>query len=188
MTYSLLASGERYTIGKPDQCSFDIDDIAIGLARTCRFNGQFSRFEDSIYNVAEHSLIVDDIVHHFFGEEKARPWGLMHDAPESIIGDMITPVKRHCPNFEVEEELMAEHIRDLYDIPFGPEIQRIVHKADMLAFAMEAEALTGKSAQDWGFPRPPISLQQLYGDNWAPMGVKAARDAFKARASLFFGV
>ncbi|WNL50690.1 HD superfamily hydrolase [Ruegeria phage RpAliso] len=185
--YTILASGERYFIERPEDCAFNIEDIATGLSRQCRFNGQFAKFSDSIYAVTQHSILVDDIVNKLFEVREARPWAIAHDAMEGILGDIISPVKFFCPEFSEIEDKGADLLRDYYAVPYDDSIRDIVHKADILACAMEAEALTDIPAVDWGLPKPPISMQQLYGDDWKPMGILESREAFLVRWSEVIG-
>lgn len=185
--YTLLMTGEKYFINFPEECSFDLRALATGMARTCRFNGQFSKFEDDIYAVAQHSVLVDDLVNHIFGVPRARGWAIMHDAPEGIIGDLISPVKALCPEFSSHEDRMAGAMRSTYGVEYDAEVIKVVHKADLMACAMEAEALTDIPASEWGLSSPPISMEQMY-PNWRPWGVKEGRDLYEARVREIFNM
>ena len=87
-----MISGRRLDLLDPSPLDVEISDIAHGLARVSRWNGQ--TFGDHPFSVAQHSLIVEDI---FRRLGKATPlecqMALLHDAPEYVIGDMISPVK-----------------------------------------------------------------------------------------------
>lgn len=178
--FTLLSSGERFYTEHPDKSNYTLRDLATGLSRQCRFNGQFPRYEDEIYSVAQHSVLVDDIVNILFGVQEARPWAIAHDAPEGIIGDIITPVKKYCPPFyEIEDRLEAD-MRKRFRVPVDDRIRDIVHKADLMACSMEAEELSGIKAEVWGLPKISISIRQLYPDFrcWRP---KEAREHFETR-------
>ncbi|MFA6168376.1 MAG: hypothetical protein WC700_17265 [Gemmatimonadaceae bacterium] len=76
-----------------------IDDIARGLAMQCRFNGHVKEF----YSIAEHSVRVSHVV-----PPEHALWGLLHDAAEAYIGDMVRPLKTQMPAFrECEAAIMA---------------------------------------------------------------------------------
>lgn len=172
--FTLLASGERFYTLHPDQSMYTLDDIAIGLSRQCRFNGQFSRYEDEIYSVAQHSVLVDDIVNILYGMPEARPWAIAHDCPEGIIGDIITPVKKYLPTFyEIEDDLEGD-FRMRYSVPVDDRIRDIVHRADLFACSMEAEELSGIPAEQWGLPKVTMTLRQIYPDFrcWRPREAK----------------
>jgi hypothetical protein len=84
----------------PDIEVLRIKDIAHALAQQARFNGHASRF----YSVAEHSVLVSKLV-----SDEFAMWGLMHDAPEYILGDVVTPLKAKLPDFQkLENEWMHE--------------------------------------------------------------------------------
>jgi len=109
-----MLSGRRLDLLDPTPMDIEIEDIAHGLAFVARWNGQTRG--DYAYSVAEHSLLVEQI----FGQmQPAAPvkWrlaALLHDAPEYVIGDMISPVKAAVgPGYEtLDDRLMAAiHIR-----------------------------------------------------------------------------
>jgi len=172
--FTLLASGERFYTEHPELSNYTLGDFAIGLARTCRFNGQYGKYEDDIYSVAQHSVLVDDIVNILFGVPEARPWAIIHDGPEGIIGDVITPVKKYCPPFyEIEGRLETDMLRR-HSVFVDDRIRDIVHKADLMACAMEAEELSGIPAVEWGLPTVTVTIRQMYPDFrcWRPREAK----------------
>ena len=88
-----MLSGRRLDLLDPTPLDIEITDIAHGLAFVARWNGQTQG--DWPYSVAEHSLLVEDILARLHPEIENR-WrlaALLHDAPEYVIGDMISPVK-----------------------------------------------------------------------------------------------
>lgn len=85
----MLASGNRFDLLDPEASEFDIFDIAHGLANVCRYAGQCRSF----YSVAEHSILVSEIVPSFAFE------ALMHDAAEAFIGDITRPLKALLPEY-----------------------------------------------------------------------------------------
>src|SRR5882724_8916844 len=87
-----MLSGRRLDLLDPSPLDVEIEDIAHGLARVARWNGQTKG--PNIYSVAQHSLLVEVIAHQSVRlDRKRRLSVLLHDAPEYVIGDMITPFK-----------------------------------------------------------------------------------------------
>ena len=87
-----MLSGRRLDLLDPSPLDIEIEDIAHGLARVARWNGQTKG--PNIYSVAQHSLLVEVIAHQSVRlDRKRRLSVLLHDAPEYVIGDMITPFK-----------------------------------------------------------------------------------------------
>src|SRR6266513_1856482 len=88
-----MLSGRRLDLLDPSPLDVEIEDIAHGLARVARWNGQTAG--DHAYSVAQHSLLVERIVCLQLGECTAelRLATLLHDAPEYVIGDLISPFK-----------------------------------------------------------------------------------------------
>lgn len=87
-------TGATINVLDPQPGDIHLEDIARGLSKLCRFNGQSNDF----YSVAEHSVLVARLI----GESTEAPvhsqtyrWALLHDAAEAYIGDMISPVKHH---------------------------------------------------------------------------------------------
>jgi len=114
----------------PDLDVLRIKDIAHALAQQARFNGHASRF----YSVAEHSVLVSKLV-----EPQFAMWGLMHDAPEYILGDVVTPLKAKLPDFQkLENEWMREiALRYIPDDRSWGHVPDEVRAADKLALEVE---------------------------------------------------
>lgn len=118
--------------------SIDIEDIAHGLAYQCRFNGQTKSF----YSVAQHSLLVADML-----PDTLKLAGLLHDAAEAYVGDMVKPLKLFIPEYEkIEKQVTCEIMRffNLEDC-HQPEIK----KADMVLLATEKRDLMPNSTEPW---------------------------------------
>lgn len=114
-------SGKKFNFLNPDPATIDIQDIAHGLAKTCRFGGQCRVF----YSVAEHSVL---LMRH--AEQKNKrgdltltPQDLMvallHDASEAYMGDVVRPLKQHLPDFMAIESKIIEVIYRKYNLPPG---------------------------------------------------------------------
>ena len=118
--------------------SIHIEDIAHGLAYQCRFNGQTNAF----YSVAQHSLLVAEML-----PDSLKLAGLLHDAAEAYIGDMVKPLKRFIPEYQNIEKQVTGEIRRFFhleDISY-PEIK----EADMILLATEKRDLMPNSTEPW---------------------------------------
>jgi uncharacterized protein len=143
-----MLSGRRLDLLDPTPFDIEVEDIAHGLAFVARWNGQTRG--DWPYSVAEHSLLVEEIFC------RANPgvaprWqlaALLHDAPEYVIGDMISPVKAAVgPGYgDLDVRLTAAvHLR--FGLPAvlpGP-IKKAIKAADKVSAWMEAVAIAGFS-------------------------------------------
>ena len=109
-----MLSGRRLDLLDPTPVDIEIEDIAHGLAFVARWNGQTNG--DFAYSVAEHSLLVEEIFGRIAPKAPAK-WrlaALLHDAPEYVIGDMISPVKSAVgPDYGALDDRLAAaiHIR-----------------------------------------------------------------------------
>ena len=142
-----MLSGRRLDLLDPTPVDIEIIDIAHGLAFVARWNGQTRG--DWPYSVAEHSLLVEQI----FGRMGAfaPKWqlaALLHDAPEYVIGDMISPVKAAVgPGYgELDLRLTAAvHLRFGLPAVLPAPIKKAIKAADKLSAWMEAVAIAGFS-------------------------------------------
>jgi 5'-deoxynucleotidase YfbR-like HD superfamily hydrolase len=142
-----MLSGRRLDLIDPSPLDVEISDIAHGLARVARWNGQTKGPE--IFSVAQHSLLVEAL---FAADadgppsDRERLAALLHDAPEYVIGDMISPFKASIGGDyrRVEARLMrAIHIRfGLVGDP-PPDLLKRIKAADRISAYMEAIALAG---------------------------------------------
>lgn len=150
-TRQRMLSGRELDLIEPSPIDVEITDIARGLARASRWNGQ--TIGEHTWSVAQHSVLVVEIMKGF----KPRPSssillaGLLHDAPEYVIQDLISPLKAAVGDVfkEVEDRLMcAIHTRFGLPPRPAPEIKALIKKADLIAAATEAVALAGFSAAE----------------------------------------
>src|SRR5215470_11537628 len=154
-----MLSGRRLDLLDPSPLDVEIEDIAHGLARVARWNGQTKGA--NIYSVAQHSLLVETIAHQSARlDRKHRLAVLLHDAPEYVIGDMITPFKAVIGDTykAVEARLLAAiHVR--FGLPVTPsaELLGIIKGADRAAAYLEATRLAGFAAAEARrfFGQPP---------------------------------
>lgn len=141
-----MLSGRRLDLLDPTPMDIEIEDIAHGLAFVARWNGQTRG--DYAYSVAEHSLLVEQI---FTKMNPSTPvkWqlaALLHDAPEYVIGDMISPVKAAVgPGYEtLDDRLMAAiHIRFGLPAQVPTAIKKQIKKADKVSAWLEAIQIAG---------------------------------------------
>lgn len=155
-----MLSGRRLDLLDPSPLDIEIEDIAHGLARVARWNGQTSG--EHAFSVAEHSLLVERIVTEL--EPKTgrdfRLAALIHDAPEYVIGDLISPFKAALSldyrAFEAKL-LAAIHLRFGLPAELPSEIAKLVKRADKIAAYFEATGLAGFSRAEarrfFGQPR-----------------------------------
>lgn len=154
-----MLSGRRLDLLDPSPLDVEIEDIAQGLSRVARWNGQTSG--DWAFSVAQHSLLVERIVRRL--EPKlSQSWrlaALLHDAPEYVVGDLITPFKAAVgPGYkQLEHRLMqAVHLRFGLPALLPERITVLIKRADGIAAYMEATQLAGfeRPAADKIFTRP----------------------------------
>ena len=174
-----MLSGRRLDLIDPSPVDVEIADIAHGLARVARWNGQTRGPE--IFSVAQHSLLVEAL---FAAQPEStasmRLAALLHDAPEYVIGDMISPFKAAIGGDyrRVEARLMqAIHIRfGLPAIP-APELAKRIKAADRVSAYMEATGLAGFAAGEARklFGAPDFSLARFaaYLEAMRPADVEA---------------
>jgi 5'-nucleotidase len=143
-----MLSGRRLDLLDPTPLDVEIEDIAHGLAFVARWNGQ--TLGDFAYSVAEHSLLVEELFGRIAPAASAR-WrlaALLHDAPEYVIGDMISPVKAAVgPGYgALDDRLMAAiHLRFGLPAVIPVRIKRQIKKADRISAWMEATQIAGFS-------------------------------------------
>jgi len=179
-----MLSGRRLDLLDPSPLDVEIGDIAHGLARVARWNGQTSG--DHAFSVAQHSLLVEEIFAATFAEATAadRLAALLHDAAEYVIGDMISPFKSVVGGGYKDVERRLQHA---IHIRFGllPETEettrKAIKRADQIAAYFEATELAGFSATEavryFGRPRGIASGRF----DFAPHSVKSVEKAFLKR-------
>lgn len=143
-----MLSGRRLDLLDPTPMDIEIEDIAHGLAFVARWNGQ--TIGDWPYSVAEHSLLVEQIFTRQNPGIGAR-WrlaALLHDAPEYVLGDMISPVKAAIGQGygELDRRLTAAiHLRFGLPAALPVAIKKAIKSADIISARLEAEQIAGFS-------------------------------------------
>jgi uncharacterized protein len=183
-----MLSGRRLDLLNPSPLDVELDDIAHGLARVARWNGQTSG--DHIFSVAQHSLLVEAIADHL-DPGMSRNWRLatlLHDAPEYVIGDIISPFKAVIGD---QYKVIEGRLLGAIHIHFGlsPEpasvLKRFIKRADRQAAYLEATHLAGFAREEaikfFGRPEPLPRTILSYLEPW-PIGV--AEERFQERVMV----
>ncbi|PSJ61276.1 HD family hydrolase [Pseudaminobacter soli (ex Li et al. 2025)] len=179
-----MLSGRRLDLLDPSPLDVEISDIAHGLARVARWNGQTEG--DNAFSVAQHSLLVEAI---FSAQAKndnpdEQLAALLHDAPEYVIGDMISPFKSVVGGGYKQVELRLQraiHIRFSLPPDISERLKKEIKRADQVAAYFEATRLAGFTVQEatkfFGRPRG-ISAEAF---DLACRPAKAVQNAFLDR-------
>src|SRR3712207_6481095 len=156
-----MLSGRRLNLLDPSPLDVELDDIAHGLARVARWNGQ--TVGGHIFSVAQHSLLVEAIAAHV-DSSMSREWRLavlLPDAPEYVIGDLISPFKAVIGDaYKTIEAGLLEAIHLPFGLPAQPAaaLKRFIKQADRQAAFLEATHLAGFSREEaikyFGRPEP----------------------------------
>jgi len=179
-----MLSGRRLDLLDPSPLDVELEDIAHGLARVARWNGQTRG--NHAFSVAQHSLLVEQVTAHLLPSPSLtdRLYALLHDGPEYVIGDMISPFKAVMGGSykEVESRLQrAIHLRVGLAGEAPEKLKKIIKKADSMVAFFEATELAGFAAGEAArfFGRPSgISADQL---ELEPMATPKAQDRFLSR-------
>lgn len=184
-----MLSGRRLDLLNPSPLDIEVADIAHGLARVARWNGQ--TVGNHAFSVAQHCLLVERLV----GDLRpnlAKPLrlaALLHDAPEYVIGDLISPFKAAVgidyKDFEIKL-LGAIHLR--FGLPaFLPKnVSTLIKKADTIAAFHEATQLAGfelaEARRFFGLPPKTLKTPRLN-----PLSVSDAQAQFLSRFERLCG-
>src|SRR5512139_2363029 len=181
-----MLSGRRLDLLDPSPLDVEVDDIAHGLARVPRWNGQTQG--GHIFSVAQHSLLVEALARAKVPrlDRNGRLAILLHDAPEYVIGDMISPFKAVIGGSykAVEKRLLtAIHIRFGLPASLPEEFTARIKAADAGAAYLEATRLAGfKDAEARKFfGRRPDMLETAVTDFLTPWPAGKAEKRFLAR-------
>ena len=180
-----MLSGRRLDLLDPSPLDIEIEDIAHGLARVARWNGQ--TIGPCIFSVAQHSLLVEKIAEALepgIGRGE-RLFMLLHDAPEYVIGDMISPFKAAIGDgYKAVENRILGAILLRFSLPATPEpdVARLAKRADRTAAFFEAITLAGftRAEAERIFGRPVIS-PHAFQDIMEPLAADAAQTQFLRR-------
>ena len=159
-----MLSGRRLNLLDPSPLDIEIGDIAHGLERVARWNGQTKGTH--AFSVAQHSLLVERLVGDLSPRltREARLMALLHDAPEYVVGDLISPFKAAVGiNYKVLEEKLqiAVHLRFGLPAHVPPALKALLKRADLISAYHEASQLAGFDEAEARhlFGRPPTRLR-----------------------------
>lgn len=183
-----MLSGRRLDLLDPVPADIAIEDIAHGLARVARWNGQ--TLGAQVFSVAQHSLLVEDLAESLAPglDGSARLQLLLHDAPEYVVGDLISPFKAVVGDgYRIVEQRLMRAIR----IRFGlgePDAQlfALVKTADRVAAFLEAVTLAGFSEAEAEqlFGGDPCAVSEEARRLLVPMATGEAEAAFLNRFAV----
>ena len=179
-----MLSGRRLDLLDPTPLDIEITDIAHGLAFVARWNGQTQG--DWPYSVAEHSLLVEDILGRLNPgiETRWRLAALLHDAPEYVIGDMISPVKAALgAEYGRMDERLTAAVHRRFGLPASlpAAIKVKIKTADRISARLEAVQIAGFTAPEAKqlFPLQNASILSVLHIKIRPPA--EAREAFLQR-------
>jgi uncharacterized protein len=186
-----MLSGRRLDLLDPSPLDIEVEDIAHGLARVARWNGQTHGAH--IFSVAQHTLLVEAVLRTQSPriDQQVRLAAMLHDAPEYVIGDMISPFKAVIGgSYKVVEKrlLAAIHIRFGLPAVLPDEIEQQIKAADMGAAYLEATHLAGFSQAEAKrlFGRDPKLPPASERDYVTPWSAGRAEKQFLARFKTLF--
>lgn len=146
-----MLSGRRLDLINPSAMDIEIEDIAHGLSRVARWNGQ--TIGEHAFSVAQHSVIVEDICR-TLEPHADRQWllaALLHDASEYVVGDMISPFKNALGiNYRAFEDKLMQAIHIRFGLPaeITPQMKKFIKRADKICAYLEATQIAGFSHEE----------------------------------------
>jgi len=177
-----MLSGRRLDLLDPSPLDIEIEDIARGLARVARWNGQTSG--DHAFSVAEHSVVVEQIFAQLYPKAPAaaRMTALLHDAAEYVIGDMISPFKAALGyDYRAFEQRLDEAVNRRFGLPekTPARLKKQIKRCDVICAWFEAVQIAGFTEEeaDQFFIRPPKGIDVVID----PKSVVNAEALFMAR-------
>jgi 5'-deoxynucleotidase YfbR-like HD superfamily hydrolase len=186
-----MLSGRRLDLLDPSPLDVELADIAHGLARVARWNGPTEGAH--IFSVAQHTLLVEALLRARSPrlERRWRLAALLHDAPEYVVGDMISPFKAVIGDSykAVEKRLLAAiHIRFALPSELPPAITEHIKAADQGSAYLEATRLAGFASAEARrfFGKPPVYSATLERDYHTPWPADVAEARYAERVGKLF--
>jgi 5'-deoxynucleotidase YfbR-like HD superfamily hydrolase len=173
-----MLSGRRLDLINPSAMDIEIEDIAQGLSRVARWNGQ--TLGDHAFSVAEHSVLVENICR-TLEPEADRQWllaALLHDASEYVVGDMISPFKNALGvDYRAFEDKLMQAIHIRFGLPavISPQLKKFIKRADKISAYLEATQIAGFSHEESRkfFGPPPVTVRDWKIEPLSPNAAKA---------------
>jgi 5'-deoxynucleotidase YfbR-like HD superfamily hydrolase len=186
-----MLSGRRLDLLDPSALDIEIEDIAHGLARVARWNGQTSG--SHIFSVAQHCLLVETLAHARVArlDRSRRLAVLLHDAPEYVIGDMISPFKAVIGDaYKSVEQRLLSAIHRRFGLPAKspPEVEKLIKTADHEAAFLEATRLAGFDQAEARrfFGEPPVISLAIEREYLKPWPADTAETRYLERFKKLF--
>jgi 5'-deoxynucleotidase YfbR-like HD superfamily hydrolase len=181
-----MLSGRRLDLLSPQPEDIEIEDIAHGLARVARWNGQ--TIGEHAFSVAQHSIVVADILSALDPAFDSRELcaGLLHDAPEYVVGDLICPFKAAIGlDYKALEQRLLDAIYRRFGIgEIEATVKAAIKRADRIAAYFEATRLAGfeqsEAKRFFGEPHVPEDLKRQL-EELNPIATNEAQILFLAR-------
>jgi len=177
-----MLSGRRLDLLDPSPFDIEIEDIAHGLSRVARWNGQ--TIGDHAFSVAQHSVVVEELLGRLSpgADAETRLAALLHDAPEYVIGDMISPFKTALGfDYKAFEARLEAAVNLRFGLPAKPpdRLKELIKRADRVCAYFEATQLAGFGDEEarrfFGAPPRGVAL------DLAPQSTLEAQEAFLDR-------
>jgi hypothetical protein len=148
-------TGRQFWPIDPRASEVHIEDIAHALSMMCRYNGHCKVF----YSVAEHSVLVSRAL-----PDDLAMWGLLHDASEAYIADIVRPAKRFITGYHEAETRIMNAVCERFGLQ--PTMPSEVKRVDNAILADESAALLGPVPADWGLREPPLGVDIIGFSPW----------------------
>ena len=161
-----MLSGRRLDLINPSAMDIEIEDIAHGLSRVARWNGQTTG--EHAFSVAQHSVLVEQISR-TLQPNAEKHWflaALLHDASEYVVGDMISPFKNALGiDYRAFEEKLMQAIHIRFGLPavISPQLKKFIKRGDKISAYLEATQIAGFSDEESRkiFGPPPLTVKDM---------------------------
>jgi len=151
-------TGRQFWPIDPRANEVDIEDIAHALSMMCRYNGHCKIF----YSVAEHSVLVSRAL-----PDDLALWGLLHDASEAYIADIVRPAKRFIAGYCDVEDRIMNAVCERFGL--SPTMPAEVKRVDNAILADEQRSIMATPPAPWTLPEPALGVEII---GWAPWQAK----------------